>query len=300
MAGFVRTTLSLLLLLAAVGAALAGLGAHWLDRVARSPAPLHAIAGPLASDHRVVEAVAAELAAAAVARLPAAVDRQPGVRMQLEDLVGRAFDAALTDDAATAAWHEALDRSRADFVTRLESMRTEGADAPTLWLPLEPFVGMGQAKLVELTPELLRPLVTDLGIPGEELRIALGRPDTVRAHYAADGLALASQWIWFYAAAASLAVLGFAVGSRRGRWVALSLAAGVGTVAVVVGRRTLTALPTTEGDSLAAAVQASLFEAAISSLQDWTAPAVTVGWALLALGLLGLAVSSARSREPFR
>ena len=297
MAGFVRTTISLVLLLAAVGAALAGLGAHWLDRVARTPAPLHSIAGPLASDQRVMDAIAVELSAAAVARLPAAVDLLPGVRTQLEDLIGRAVDAALTDDGVTAAWHEAIDLSRADFVTGLDAMRTEGADAPTLWLPLGPFIEVGQTRLLEMTPEPLRPFVTGLNIPAEELRIALGRPDTVQAGYAADGLALARHWIWFYAAAALLAVLGLAVGSRRGRWLAWTLAAGAGTVAVVLGRRTLAAVSIPDGDSIATAVQAGLVEGTSSSLLEWTASAVTVGWALVAFGLLGLAVTSARARR---
>lgn len=297
MAGFVRTTISVVLLLAAVSAALAGLGAHWLDRVARTPAPLHAIAGPLASDQRVMDAIAVELSAAAVARLPAAVDLLPGVRTQLEDLIGRAVAAALTDEGVTAAWHEAIDLSRADFVTGLDAMRIEGADAPTLWLPLAPFVELGQARLLEMTPETLRPFVTGLNIPAEELRIALGRPDTVQAGYAADGLALARHWIWFYAAAALLAVLGLAVGSRRGRWLAWTLVAGAGTVAVILGRRTLTAVSIPDGDSIAAAVQAGLVEGTMSSLLDWTAPAVAAGWALLALGLLGLAISSARARR---
>ena len=293
MASFVRTTISLVLLLAAVGAALAGLGAHWLDRVARTPAPLHEIAGPLASDQRVMDAIAVELSAAAVARLPAAVDLLPGVRTQLEDLIGLAVHAALTDDGVTEAWHEAIDRSRADFVTGLDAMRTDGADAPTLWLPLAPFVEEGQARLLEMTPELLRPLVIELDVPAEELRIALGRPDTVQAGYAADGLAVARHWIWFYAAATLLAVLGLAVGSRRGRWVAWTLAAVAGMVAVTLGRRTLGGVSVPDGSTLAAAVQSALVEGTMSSLQDWTAPAVTVGWALLAFGVLGLVVSAA-------
>ncbi|MHA6511459.1 hypothetical protein [Tessaracoccus sp. Z1128] len=293
MTGVVRTTLALVLLLAAVGAAFGGLGAQWLDQAARTPGPMREIVAPLSTDDRVGEAIAGELNTAATQEMPPLIGRLPGVRSQVETLIGEAVESALSDEGVTQAWHVSIDRSRAEFVAGLDRMRTEGADAPTLWLHLEPFVELGEARLVDLTPRPLQPYVAQLELP-EDVRLALGRPATVQARYAADALAVAGHWEWFYVAAAALALVGLLVGSRRGRWVAWILAVGAGLVGLALGRGLVADVAAPSGDTVAAVVGARLVEGTASSLMAWTQPAATVGWALLALGVLGLLVAAAR------
>lgn len=293
MGGFVRSLLALLLMSAGVIAALGGVTAQWLDTTARTPEPMQAIVGPVASDPRVMGAIVVELTAAIVEQLPPALDGIPGLRDQVEALVTLAMNEVSASEGFTQAWEESIDLSRADFVTALDLMQS-GGDAPTLWLNLAPFAELGAARLAEISPEILRPYVAQIPVP-ENPRIALGRPDTVQAGYAADALSLASHWVWFYVAAVTLAVIGLAVGSRRGRWVAWMLAVAGGLGGLVLARDLLAdGNAAAGGDSLAAVVQTALVDGAASSLLAWTAPAVTAGWALLALGGVGLLVTWAR------
>lgn len=296
MSSVARSLLALLLMLAAVASALGGVAAQWLDRTARTPEPLQTIVGSLASDTRVREAMAAELTTGVIAQLPPGVDQLPGVRAQLEALITQAIDETLAGEDLAEAWDEAIDVSRADFVAALDRMRS-GGDAPTLWLHLGPFVELGGARLVEISPEALRPLVAQVPLP-DDLRIALGRPDTVQAGYAADMLALARQWAWFYVAAGVLAVLGLAVGSRRGRWVAWLLAAGAGLLVVVVGRDLVAGRAgAASGESVSSVVQAALVDGTVASLLEWTAPVATVGWVLLGLGVAALILAAVLRRQ---
>ena len=66
MGRFVRSLLALLLMSAGVIAALGGVTAQWLDTTARTPEPMQAIVGPVASDPRVLGAIVVELTAAIV------------------------------------------------------------------------------------------------------------------------------------------------------------------------------------------------------------------------------------------
>ncbi|MHA6524643.1 hypothetical protein [Tessaracoccus sp. G1721] len=289
-AGFVRSLLALLLMSAGVMSALGGVAAQWLDTTARTSEPMRVIVGPVASDPRVLGAIAVELTAAVVEQLPPVVDRIPGVRDQVEELVTLAMNQIAGSEGFNQAWEESIDLSRADFVAGLDLMRS-GGDAPTLWLTLDPFVELGMSRLVEISPEILRPYVTQIPMSGD-LRVALGRPDTVQAGYAADALSLARHWIWFYAAAAALAVIGLAVGSWRGRWVAWILAVAGGLAGLTFARGLLAERAAAAGgDSLQAVVQAALVDGATSSLLTWTAPAVTTGWVLLVLGGVALVVA---------
>lgn len=298
MGGFVRSLLALLLMSAGVIAALGGVTAQWLDTTARTPEPMQAIVGPVASDPRVMGAIVVELTAAIVEQLPPALDGIPGLRDQVEALVTLAMNEVSASEGFTQAWEESIDLSRADFVTALDLMQS-GGDAPTLWLNLAPFAELGAARLAEISPEILRPYVAQIPVP-ENPRIALGRPDTVQAGYAADALSLASHWVWFYVAAVTLAVIGLAVGSRRGRWVAWMLAVAGGLGGLVLARDLLAdGTAAAGGDSLAAVVQTALVDGAASSLLVWTAPVVTAAWALLALGAVGLVMAWAR-RPPSR
>lgn len=293
MGGFVRSLLALLLMSAGVIAALGGVIAQWLDTTARTPEPMQAIVGPVASDPRVLGAIVVELTAAVVEQLPPALDGVPGLRDQVEALVTLSMSEISASEGFTQAWEESIDLSRTDFVTALDLM-SDGGDAPTLWLSLAPFVELGEARLAEISPEILRPYVAQIPMP-ENPRIALGRPDTVQAGYAADALSLARHWVWFYGAAAALAILGLAAGSRRGRWVAWILAVAGGLAGLVLARGLLAERAAAPGgDSLAAVVQAALVDGTTSSLLAWTAPAVTAGWALLILGGVGLLVTWAR------
>ena len=293
MGGFVRSLLALLLMSAGVIAALGGVFAQWLDTTAHTPEPLQAIVGPVATDPRVLGAIVAEVTAAVVEQLPPSLDGIPGVRDQVEALVTLSMNEIAASEGFGQAWEESLNLSRADFVAELELMQS-GGDAPTLWLNLAPFVELGAARLAEISPEILRPYVAQIPMP-EDVRIALGRPDTVQAGYAADALSLASHWVWYYAAAATLAVIGLAVGSRRGRWAAWILAVAGGLGGLLLARGLLTdRAGAAGGDSLPAVVLAALVDGTTSSLLDWTAPAVAAAWALLALGAVGLLMAWAR------
>lgn len=293
MGRFVRSLLALLLMSAGVIAALGGVTAQWLDTTARTPEPMQAIVGPVASDPRVLGAIVVELTAAIVEQLPPALDGIPGLRDQVEALVTLAMNEVSASEGFTQAWEESIDLSRTDFVAALDRMQS-GGDAPTLWLNLDPFVELGATRLTEISPEILRPYVAQIPMP-EDLRIALGRPDTVQAGYAADALSLARHWVWFYLSGAALAVIGLAVGSRRGRWVAWILAVAGGLAGLMAARSFLSdRAASVGGDTLPAVVQAALVDGATTSLLAWTAPAVTVGWALLAFGGAALVMSWVR------
>ena len=151
MGRFVRSLLALLLMSAGVIAALGGVTAQWLDTTARTPEPMQAIVGPVASDPRVLGAIVVELTAAIVEQLPPALDGIPGLRDQVEALVTLAMNEVSASEGFTQAWEESIDLSRTDFVAALDRMQS-GGDAPTLWLNLDPFVELGATRLTEISP----------------------------------------------------------------------------------------------------------------------------------------------------
>ena len=288
-----RTLLSTLLLTAAVAVALVGSGAQWLDRLAHTSGPLTDIMAPLAGDGQVRDAVAATLTEGVAADLPDVVSALPGAQARIEQLIASAVDDAMDDPALAEAWAESVDLSRIDLVTDLAAFRSSGGDAPTLWLHVGPFVDLGRTRLLESTPAALSGIVAGLEWQTDP-RIALGRPDPQQAAWAADALDVVSGWVWFYVAAIALALLGLAVGPRRGRWVALTVAAALGVVALSLARRVAVDVAAPQGTGLVTAVQGQLTAGAVDSLLRWSDPVQVVGWVLVTVGLVGIALAPGR------
>ncbi len=293
MTSLVRTLASSLLLLVAVATALAGVAAQWTDRLARTPGPLQEILAPLATDERVHAAIADAMTESAAAQFPTLSGAFPGLEEQLNSLVEEAVAETMSGDGVAAAWDESVELSRVALVEELDALHAAGGDAPTVWLYLTPFVELGRQRLIDITPEPFTGLVNRIELSGD-LKIALGRPDTQQAMLAADIVFVAQGWMWFHIAAIVLATVGLVIGSRRGRWLALLGASLAGVIALMLARRALIGLTVADEGSLAHAVGTTLLEGTVESLLGWTLPAVVAGWALVAVGGAGIALTARR------
>lgn len=295
MSSFVRTFVSSVLLIAAVAAALAGLSAQWLDQLARTPQPTQEIMAPLATDERVHAAIADAMSEAATQQFPALAEAFPDLEPRFKALVEQAIAETLSGEGVSAAWDESVDRSRESLVADLDAMRETGGDAPTVWLDLGPFAELAQERLLDITPEPFTGLVERIELPGD-LRLALGRPDAEQAGLAADALHVAQWWGWFYAVAVVLAAVGLIVGSRRGRWLALIGASGLGVLTLIGARAAIGFVDAPAGNSVARAVGTTVWEGTSASLLAWTWPAVVAGWILVAAGVAGLVMTAVGRR----
>lgn len=293
---FARSLLSLILLLAAVAAALLGLGAHWVDGVARQREPMAAIVGPLASDDLVIQAIATELQRAAAAEIPQLALAIPGLSGELETIIATAIEQATADERVNAAWFESVDRARISLVTALDAMRVGGADAPTVWFPLDPFIALGEEKLYEVADPSFHQYLDQLQLPAD-LAIPLGRLDSAPAHQAANALGYAGHWRLHFLLAAALGVAGLLAGSRRGRWVAWLLAAGGGVAALFAARTGLGFVPVPPADSLSGAIQGRIISGSVASVNGSIDTALLIGYAALALGAIALIITAAFGRE---
>lgn len=291
-----RSLLSLILLTAAAAVALVGMGLHWVDRAARTPEPIRQIIGPVTSDDPVIRAIATELETAAVQQIPEAADLLPGARDELAGLIGQAIGFALGEESVNRAWFQSVDGTRIRLMNSLDAVRDQGADAPTVWFPLAPFVELGQARLNELAGPALQPLVAQLEVPGD-LAVPLGRLDAGPAQRAANIIGLARDWRWYYAGAAGLAMVGLLSGSRRGRWVALLIATALGLVGLFAAARATEFVPVPPGDSLSGAIRARLVTGSTASVNAWIDTAMMVGYVALAVSVLGLIVASLAARR---
>ena len=291
----VRSLLAVVLLALAASAAFLGLGAHWVHRTATTQDALPAILAPVPKDPRVISALTGELISALQERVPPAAGLIPGFQDQLDSLIADAIETAMADPGVDVAWRTSVDLSRASFISDLAAVREGSLEAPTIWLEMSPFVALGRDTLYARTDSSLHRYLDLIDWP-TDLRVALGRPDTHSAMLAADGLAVAQHWRSYYAAAAILALLGLALGSRRGRWGALLAVAVASLGAMALATLALGRVAATGGESLAGALKASLITGSVAALADFAQPAWFVAGGAALLGAVGLLVTLLQSK----
>ena len=292
----VRSLLALCLLLLAAAAGFLGLGAHWVHTAATTSGPLVAIMAPVPSDEDVVAAIKETLVSEVTSRIPPAAAAVPGASEALLRAITVGVDATVTDERFTTAWTDTVDLSRERFVADLGSFADDGVEVPTLWLDLTPFADLGRTVIYEQTAPALHRLLDQIPWP-EEVTVALGRPEDRTARLAAEGLSVASSWPLFYGAAALLTARGLAVGSRRGRWVALIGAAVVSLVVLLAGWTVVGRIRPADAGTLAGAVKQALLSGTAESLAEFAAPAWFVVIGALIVGVLGLTVAGLRSER---
>ena len=289
--GFMRSFIAFTLLMGAVVLGFGGMGAQWLDRLARTPAPMQRIVGPLTSDPHVVGALKETLVAEARGAVPAELMAHPVIGTQVEGIVNLAVDAALADPGMQRAWHESVNRSRSAYVAELDKVRRdEVLESPTIWFDLTPMVALGQSRLSAVAPEALHPYLGQLRFG--EAKLPLGQPAASTSKSIADAVGAARNWPWLYLAAGVLVAVALFTGSRRGRWVALALAAVVAMVGLWFGRSAVESVTFPGGESLAAAIRTGIVNGGTQSFLDFTQTGLHVAYTALALGVLGLVVAS--------
>lgn len=293
---FIRSTLALLLLLASAGVALLGVGSQWLDALARTPEPAREIVGGVTRDDAVVRAIATQMENSAKSALSDYIDFIPGLREQLEVLIRQGIDLALADADLNKAWFESVDLTRASTVEALDAMRSGPGTTPTVNFPLRPFLELGEAKLYEVADLRLHEYIKELHFP-KDVTLPLGTVPQPAATWASEGLGVAEKWPWIYGGAAALALVGLVVGSRRGRWVALLLAAGAAAAALVVAKGLVGSYGVPSGTGIVAAIQDRLINGATTSMlaRMDVALIATIGVAVVAV--IGLTVSASLSRR---
>lgn len=285
-----RSLLALCLLLLAALAGFVGLGAHWVHATATESGPLVEIMKPVPSDDDVVASLKETLVTEIVSRIPPAAAAVPGASEALVRAVSVGVDATVTDERFTQAWTETVDLSRERFVADLGSLADDGVEVPTLWLDLTPFSALGRTVIYEQSAPELHRLLDQVPWP-EEVTVALGRPEDRTARLAAEGLEVASSWPLFYGAAVLLTALGLAVGSRRGRWVALVGAAAVSLVALLAAWTAVGRIRPEDAGTLTGSVRQALVSGAAESLAGFAAPAWFIVIGALIVGVLGLTVA---------
>ncbi|HJE51595.1 MAG TPA: hypothetical protein K8V15_06420 [Tessaracoccus flavescens] len=291
-----RSAASLVLLLAAVAMALVGVGSHWLDRAARTPEPVREFVGTVTRDDAIIQAVATQMEASAFEAIPDLADLIPGLRTELESALRQGIDLALSDADLNRAWYAAVDQARADTVAGLDAMRDHHGSAPLVSFPLTPFIELGEAKLFELSDPRIHPYLDQIQLP-RDAAVPLGVLPAQPAHWAAEALGISSQWRWYFGVAGILAVVGLLVGSRRGRWVALLLAAGAGIVAIATARLfTENAGTISPGSGVAATLRARIIDGVTESLNQALMTAFWAGIAILVVAGIGLMLAAAASR----
>lgn len=288
---FMRSFIAFTLLLVAVGLGFGALGAQWMDRLARTPAPMQRIVGPLASDPAVIGALKETLTFEAKRAIPQELAALPVIGEQVDAVVAGAVDTALADPGMQRAWNESVNRSRAAYVAELDKVRAdETLESPTIWFDLTPLVQLGQSKLREVAPEALHPHLDQVQF--EQARLPLGQPSASMSKSMADGVGAARNWPWLYLAAGVLVVVALFTGSRRGRWVALALAAVVAMVGLWFGRAMVESVTFPGGESLAATIRTAIVSGGTQSFLDATQPALYVAYGAVALGVVGLLIAS--------
>ncbi|MDO5501428.1 MAG: hypothetical protein Q4F67_17300 [Propionibacteriaceae bacterium] len=294
--GFMRSFIAFTLLVVAVVLGFGGMGAHWLDRLARTPAPMQQIVGPLASDEEVLTELNATLTAEALAAVPAEIRDLPGVGEQISGVLGLAVDAAAADPGMQRAFNESINRSRVSYVAALDNVRgDQSLEAPTIWFDLTPVAELGQSKLRDVSDATLHPYL-DLLQPGE-IALPLGQPSASITGTIADGIGTARHWPWMYVGAALLTIGALFAGSRHGRWVALTLAGVFAAVGLWFGRSVIDTVGFPRGDTLAATIRTQIVDGGKQHFLDFTHPAMYVAYGAIALGILGLIIAAVTRRS---
>lgn len=286
-----RAIISVVLMCVAGLAAVAGCAAQWVDLAARTPTPTRQIVGPVVTDPEVLASLSATLAAEIQQRVPSSVEAVPQLEEQLNELISTAAEATLADPRIDRAWLATIDATRAGVVADLDLVHAGELEDPTLWLDLTPFTALAKEQAYAATPERLHRFLDEIEWPAE-LRVPLAHPDPHYSKLAAEVVTLSAGWVWCYVAAGLAALLGFLVGGRRSRWVAVALGGVVAAGVILFGHRVLGQVSVAEGDTIGRTVAASLANGTANALIDWTMPALYASAAAVALGVLGVIVAS--------
>ncbi|HEY4616499.1 MAG TPA: hypothetical protein VIG75_13655, partial [Citricoccus sp.] len=216
-----RTVTSLALaVLAGLLAALALAGAR-ADALVHTPGPLQRIAGPMVQDPQLRQALPEQVAGLVAQNLPEHTPAllEEGVQLLAEG----AAQGLVTDERFPEAWSQSLERTRVDWVDRLEGIAAEPGtpvrpEQSTVHLHLAPVAAVGVDRLAETAGALpggqeVERLVRDragevLAEDGESrgatapgaapLVVDLGVPDPARVSGArlAQAVALLPSWPW--------------------------------------------------------------------------------------------------------
>lgn len=286
-----RSFIAFTLLVVAVFLGFGAMGAQWLDRLARTPAPMQRIVGPLAQDEQVISSLKGMLITETKRAIPPEMLTLPTVGEQLDAVVTTAVDAVVTDPGVQRAWNDSVNRSRVAYVAELDRLRgDESLESPTVWFDLTPFADLGRAKLREVAPATFHVYLDQVQV--SQLRLPLGQPSASMSKSVADGVGAARQWPFLYLGAGVLAVVAMFIGTRRGRWVALALAGVVAAVVLWFGRLLVARVGFPGGDSLAAAIRTSIVDGGTRSFLDFIQPGTYAAYAMIALGLSGALIAS--------
>lgn len=298
-----RAILASLLMLASATLACLGVAGAFVDGLATTAGPMRGIAGPLAKDPALAEALAPRLVAAITEQVPG----QIALPSAAEPLLERAATAAVEKVAAAPgfedAWLRSIDLTREDYVAQLGMVQEGTADSAGVVLDLGPIVSLGYEQLREAAGAFgLGALVegvssdqtvgVDLGVPAED--DPLQRP-------IAAAVAQAGQWGWYAAGSAAVCLLALAVAGRR-RWLALAfggaVAGGAGLAAWLwaadLAASGAAAGADPGGDPLARLVRDTLVSGLGTELVPWGAWTAAAGAVVVVVSMVTHALSRRR------
>lgn len=285
-----RTVTSLALaLIAGLLAALALAGAR-ADALVHTPGPLQRIAGPMAQDPRLRQALPEQVAGLVDQNLP---ERTPALLEEgVQRLAQGATQGLVTDERFPEAWAQSLERTRVDWVDRLEGIAAEPGtpvrpEQSTVHLHLAPVAAVGVDRLAEAVGTLpggeeverlvrdradevlaedgrpdgasgpgAAPLVVDLGVPD---------PSRISGVRLAQAVALLPAWPWLAVGAGLAGLLALWTAPARRRWTVLVAAGAAAVLAGAAGRWWLGPWGLGRWE---AAGESSLARAAVASLAD--------------------------------
>lgn len=232
-----RNLFSLLCLLLAGLASVAGLAGYQVNQLLRTEEPITQIAGGLPAQQDFSQAVSELIVEDLTSRLPEQL--QGLVPGGVDQLVNPLVSTALNNDRTLTAWEEVLQQTRADYTAQLEEIFAEGTSGDVRELDIE----LDLTPVVEaMTQPLREGLDGALGwAPGVELEsfdfiapeihidIQAATESTADPYTWATGAAASQHWLIFSLSAAGLAVLGLLIGTGRLRWCSLAVGAVLST-----------------------------------------------------------------------
>ncbi|WP_120002909.1 hypothetical protein [Nesterenkonia muleiensis] len=235
-----RNLFSLLCLLLAGLASVAGLAGYQLNELLRSEEPVAQIAGTLPAQQDFSQAVTEAMIDDLTSRLPGQL--QSFVPGGVDQVAAPLVSAALNNDRTLAAWEEVLQQTRTDYTAQLEQIFAEGTSGDLRELDIE----LDLTPVTEAMTQPLReglddalgwihgvePESFDVIAPEISIDIQAATENTADPYTWATAAAASRYWPALTLAAAALAVLGLMLGTRRLRWYALAsgavLAAALG------------------------------------------------------------------------
>lgn len=321
-----RTALSILLaVLAGLLAALSLVGAR-AEALIHTPDPLQRIAGPMAQDPGLRQALPEEVAGLVEDQLP---DSLPSfVQDGLGGLIGGAAGGLATDERFPAAWAETVELTRADWAGRMDRIAAEGtttagdpgADAAdsaggpaepggsgTVHLQTEPLLELGIDRLTETVSGLpggqdVSQALAD-GLEGAaaessvlSVDLSVPDPETVDPDVVAWTVTNLYRWPWVAGTSVVLLLLGLLAARRRRRGTPLFVA---GFTILACGAAARWALgrmaPAADLEGIARAAAGSLLDGVRDYAMPDTLVLIVGGGVLAALGLVTALVSGLRT-----